>query len=128
MPEDAIYPTTGIDSSGKPLDGANRYILHFAKEQIPPIKGFWSMTMYDDQYFFVANPLNRFTLSPRDPLNFNSDGSLDLYIQNESPGKEKESNWLPAPKGKFNLMLRLYWPKASVLDGTWQPPGVNQVK
>lgn len=128
LPKDAIYPTTNEDTAGKPLDGANRYIMHFAKEQIPPVNGFWSLTMYDDQYFFVANPLNRFTLSPRDPLKFNSDGSLDLHIQNESPGKEKESNWLPSPKGKFNLMLRLYWPKETVLDGTWQPPGVEAVK
>ena len=126
LPEDAIYPNTGVDSEGDLLDGDNEYVLHFPKGQTPPVKGFWSLTMYNDQYFFVANPLNRYTLSPRNPLKYNSDGSLDLYIQNESPGTEKESNWLPAPKDKFNLMLRLYWPEESVINGTWKPPAVEE--
>jgi len=95
---------------------------------MPPVNGFWSLTMYNGDYYFVANPLNRYTLSARDKLKENTDGSVTLYLQNESPGKDKEANWLPAPKGKFVLMLRLYWPKEkdpSILDGTWGPPPVK---
>ena len=96
---------------------------------MPPVRGFWSLTMYDAQYFFVANPLNRYTLSQRNALKSNPDGSVNLYIQAANPGPDKESNWLPAPSGPFNLMLRLYWPKEhppSLLDGTWQPPPVER--
>ena len=99
-----------MDADGKPYDGAHKYVMHFAKGQMPPAKGFWSLTMYNAEYFFVANPLNRYTLSSRNKFKHNQDGSVDLYLQNESPGKDKEANWLPAPKGKFVLMLRLYWP------------------
>lgn len=126
-PEDAIYPTSEVDAEGKPYDGANKYVMHFAKGQIPPVKGFWSLTMYDGQYFFVPNPLNRYTLSSRFEFKDNADGSLDFYIQHDSPGAGKESNWLPAPAGKFILMLRLYWPALSAIDGTWRPPVVTQV-
>lgn len=131
LPQDAVYPTSEVDGAGKPYDGTQSYVMHFPKEQTPPAKGFWSLTMYDGEYFFVKNPLNRYTLSPRDALKYNADGSLDLYIQNESPGKDKESNWLPAPAGKFILMMRLYWPQEtapSIIDGTWVPPAVNIVK
>jgi hypothetical protein len=96
----------------------------------PPVDGFWSLTMYNAEYFFVDNPLNRYTLSERNALKYNADGSLDLYIQAENPGKDKESNWLPAPAGPFVLMMRLYWPKEkppSILDGTWSVPPVKQV-
>ncbi|MFO0875906.1 MAG: DUF1254 domain-containing protein [Gemmataceae bacterium] len=130
-PQDAIYPTSEVDGDGKPYDGANKYVLHFPKGQTPPAKGFWSLTMYNGDYFFVENPLNRYTLSPRNALQYNDDGSLDLYLQKDSPGKEKESNWLPAPAGKFILMLRLYWPQEqapSIIDGTWVPPAVRKVK
>ncbi len=127
LPQDAIYPTTLVDSDGKPLNGASRYVVHFDKGQTPPVNGFWSLTMYDDQYFFVANPLNRYTLSSRFPFKYNPDGSLDLYLQNESPGKDKEANWLPAPKDKFILMFRFYWPKQAIIDGTWKPPAVKRV-
>jgi len=106
-PQDAVYPTSEADAEGKPYDGENKYVVHFDKGQTPPADGFWSLTMYNDKYFFVANALNRYTLSPRNDLKYNADGSLDLYLQNENPGAEKESNWLPAPKGKFILMLRL---------------------
>lgn len=126
LPEDAIYPSTKVDSEGKVLNGAHRYVLQFPQGQLPPVKAFWSLTMYDDHYFFVSNRLNRYTLSPRNSLKFNPDGSLDLYIQNAYPGKDKESNWLPAPSGNFILMLRLYWPEEPVIKGTWQPPGVVQ--
>lgn len=127
LPADAIYPMTRVDSEGQPLDGANRYILHFAPGELPPVDGFWSLTMYNNRQFFVRNPLSRFAIGDRNPLTLNSDGSLDLYIQHESPGPEKESNWLPAPADGFNLMLRLYWPKQAVLDGTWIPPVVTRV-
>lgn len=127
-PQDAVYPFTTVDADGKKLNGKNRYVMHFEKGQTPPVKGFWSLTMYNDQFFFVANPLNRYTVSPRNNLVYNADGSLDLYIQNESPGKEKESNWLPAPKGAFILMMRLYWPEEVFLKGGWTPPAVSLIK
>lgn len=129
-PQDAVYPTSAVDVDGQPYSGENNYVVHFAKGETPPANAFWSITMYDGDYFFVNNPLNKYTVSPRDKLKFNADGSLDLYIQNESPGKELEGNWLPAPKGKFVLMMRLYWPKEtppSIIDGTWKPTGVKKV-
>jgi uncharacterized protein (TIGR03000 family) len=127
-PEDAVYPTAKVDGAGKPLNGANNYVMHLAKGETPPVRGFWSLTMYDEQMFFVANPLNKYTVSPRNDLLTNADGSIDLYIQNESPGKDKEANWLPAPKGGFVLVLRLYWPNEkdpTILNGSWKPPPVN---
>lgn len=127
LSQDAVYPKSSVDSNGDILSGGRSYVLHFTKEEIPPVKGFWSLTMYDDKYFFVPNDLHRYTLSPRNALKYNNDGSLDLYIQNSSPGKEKESNWLPAPEERFILMLRLYWPEAAVLDGTWKPPAVRRI-
>lgn len=129
-PQDAVYPTSEVDADGKPYSGAHQYVLHFAKGQAPPVEAFWSITMYNADYFFVDNPLNKYTVSPRNDLKYNADGSLDIRIQHESPGKDKEANWLPAPQGKFVLMMRLYWPKEtnpSILDGTWQPPGVKAV-
>ena len=129
--QDAIYPTSEADADGKPYDGANKYVMHFDKGQMPPVDGFWSLTMYDAEFFFVPNKLNRYTLSSRNQFKANADGSVDLYIQSESPGKDKVANWLPAPKGKFILMMRLYWPKEtppSLLDGTWKIPPVNMVK
>jgi hypothetical protein len=130
LPQDAVYPTTEADAEGNPYDGANDYVLHFAKGQMPPVNGFWSLTLYDEKYFFVDNPLNRYTLSARNPLKVNEDGSVDLYLQHENPGPEKESNWLPAPAGRFIPMLRLYWPKEtppSIIDGSWKPPAIKQV-
>ncbi len=127
-PQDAIYPTSIVDADGKPYSGANKYVMHFPKGQTPPADGFWSLTMYDAQFFFVPNKLNKYTVSPRNNLKYNADGSLDIYIQNESPGTDKEANWLPAPKDKFVLMLRLYWPKEkdpSILNGSWKPPAVK---
>ena len=128
---DAIYPTSEVDADGKPYDGTNKYVMHFDKGGMPPVDGFWSLTMYDAEYFFVPNKLNRYTLSQRNKFKMNKDGSVDLYIQKDSPGKDKESNWLPAPAGKFILMLRLYWPKEqppSIIDGSWKPPAVKQVQ
>ena len=129
-PQDAVYPTSEADADGKPYSGANKYVMHFDKGEMPPVDGFWSLTMYNAEYFFVDNPLNRYTVSSRNKFKTNADGSVDLYIQNESPGKDKEANWLPAPKDKFILMLRLYWPKEkppSIIDGSWKIPPVKQV-
>ncbi len=127
LPEDAIYPHAKEDSDGKPLSGENRYVIHFPKGQLPPVNAFWSLTMYNAKQAFVANPIDRYAIGDRDKLKFNEDGSLTLYVQHESPGKEKESNWLPAPKDSFNLFMRLYWPKKAILDGSWTPPAVKQV-
>jgi hypothetical protein len=128
-PQDAIYPTsTGPDLVQK-YNGAKKYVMRFEQGQLPPVHGFWSLTMYDKDYFFVDNPLNRYTLSQRNELQPNADGSVDLYIQADSPGKDKESNWLPAPKDEFILMMRLYWPKEeppSLLDGSWKIPEVKE--
>lgn len=130
-PQDAIYPTSeGSDILGS-YTGEKNYVMHFEKGELPPAKGFWSLTLYDGNYFFVKNPLNRQSISARQDLKANADGSVDLYIQNESPGTEKESNWLPAPKDKFILMLRLYWPSEtdpSIIDGSWKIPGVKAVE
>jgi len=127
LPEDAIYPINVSDSEGKPLTGSSKYVLHFNKAELPPVNAFWSVTLYDQDGFPVANSLNRFALGDRDELKFNSDGSLDLYIQNENPGPGKESNWLPAPKEAFNLLMRLYSPRPSALDGRWAPPAVKSI-
>ena len=128
-PQDAVYPTGEKDADGKTFDAAaNNYVMHFDKGQMPPVNGFWSLTMYDDKYFFVPNSLNRYTLSQRNKFIMNTDGSVDLYLQAESPGKAKETNWLPAPKAKFIPMLRLYWPSEtppSILDGSWKPPAIR---
>jgi len=127
IPEDAIYPTSTLDSSGNPYNGANKYVIHFAKGQTPPVNAFWSLTMYNEGGYFIANPINRYAIGSRNPLNYNKDGSLDLYFQNASPGKDKEANWLPAPAGAFNLCLRLYWPKEEILKGNWTPPPVRKL-
>jgi hypothetical protein len=124
LPEDAIYPLNLGDSAGQPLDGANKYVLHFDKGATPPVDAFWSVTLYDTAGFQVANSLNRFAVSSWMPFVYNADGSLDLYFQNESPGADKEQNWLPAPKGPFNLTMRLYAPKSDALTGKWNPPAV----
>jgi hypothetical protein len=128
LPEDAIYPLNLADSEGRPLDGVNAFTLHFDKEEIPPAQAFWSITLYDAQGFQVANPLNRFAVSSWMPFKYNPDGSLDLYFQNASPGAGKEANWLPAPRGPFNLTMRLYAPKAEALTGKWNPPPVVKVQ
>ena len=116
-----------MDGTGQPYSGNSSYVMHFAPGQAPSANGFWSLTMYDGDYFFVDNPLGRYTLSARDQLKFNPDGSLDLYIQKYPPGADRESNWLPAPEGKFVLMLRFYWPKESLINGSWKIPPVKRV-
>jgi hypothetical protein len=126
--EDAIYPLNLADESGKPLDGTNKYTITFEKGAAPPVNAFWSITLYDQEGFQVGNALNRFAVSSWMPFKNNADGSLDLYFQNESPGKDKEANWLPAPKAPFNLTMRLYAPKSEALTGKWNPPAVTRVQ
>jgi hypothetical protein len=127
--EDAIYPTAFADEDGQPFHSDGRYVLHFDKDGIPPARAFWSLTMYDERQLFAANPIKRFAIGDRDKLTFNADGSLDIFIQRESPGQDRESNWLPAPKsGAFTMNLRLYWPKVEALDGSWTPPPVKRIR
>lgn len=127
-PQDAVYPTSLKPSMFQSYEGSKKYVMRFPPGQLPPAKGFWSLTMYDEHYFFVANPINRYSMSMRTNPKLEKDGSLIVYIQHESPGPEKEANWLPAPEGKFMLMLRIYWPnekKPSILDGSWTIPPVT---
>jgi hypothetical protein len=126
LPEDAIYPLNLADASGKPLNGANKYTIHFDKGATPPVAAFWSITLYDADGFQVGNVLNRFAVSSWMPFKNNADGSLDIYFQSDNPGADKENNWLPAPKGPFNLTMRLYSPESDALTGKWNPPPVKQ--
>jgi hypothetical protein len=129
--QEAMYPVYRVDADGQKLSGANRYTLSFAAGKLPPVNAFWSLTMYElPGSWLVANPINRYLInSPMLPeLKKNADGGLTMYIQNESPGKELESNWLPAPKGPFAMYMRLYWPKEAALDGSWQAPKLKLVK
>jgi len=129
-PQDAVYPLSQKDANGAEYDGEkHQYVMRFEKGKLPPAEAFWSLTMYDGDFFFVPNAINRYDLAQRDKLVANPDGSIDLYIQAESPGKDKETNWLPAPKGKFLLVMRIYSPRKtppSILDGTWTPPPVRR--
>jgi hypothetical protein len=126
--EDAVYPFGLVDADGKKFDAANKYVLRFAKDEIPPVDAFWSLTLYDKDSYLVDNPINRYALGDRSKCTLGADGSLTLYVQSESPGPDKETNWLPAPKtGTFKLALRLYVPKKQVADGTWKPPAVQRV-
>jgi hypothetical protein len=129
-PQDAVYPLSQKDANGDAYDGAKyKYVIRFPKGQLPPAEAFWSLTMYDGDFFFVRNPINRYDLAQRDTLVANPDGSIDLYLQAESPGKDKAANWLPAPKGKFELVMRIYAPRKtppSIVDGSWTPPPVKR--
>ena len=120
---EAIYPGAALTTlTGQPLTGADKYTYRFASGQLPPVNAFWSLTMYElPQSPLVANPMNRYLInSPMESsLTQDPDGGITLYLQNESPGLDKEANWLPAPKGPFQLVLRLYWPKPDALNGTW---------
>ena len=126
--EDAIYPTANVDGDGTQLNGANKYTLHFDKGQTPPANAFWSLTMYNAQSFFVDNAINRYNIAAWMPLQYNKDGSLDIYIQRESPGKQQQANWLPAAEGEFSVTNRIYWPKPAALDGTWKASAITRVK
>ena len=125
---ETIYHMRQFDSEGQPLDGHNQYAITFPKGQLPPVKGFWSMTVYNEEKFFFANPLNRFSLGTKNKtLKYAPDESLTLYFGNTSPGDENETNWIPAPSAVFSLMLRSYWPDGSMLDRKWIPPQVTKV-
>jgi hypothetical protein len=131
-----MYPLVKVDADGQPLDGSKaNYTLTFPADGLPPVNAFWSVTMYDGKtQFLIKNPIDRYLInSPMLPgMKKNADGSVTLYIQNKSPGADKESNWLPAPDGPIYMVMRLYWPKEtppSILpagEGTWQPPGVKK--
>jgi len=156
--KDAVYPNTDVDSTGQKLNGANKYTLTFPKDATPPVDGFWSMTMYliDQGWWFVPNPLSKFTVSPRDNLQYNDDGSLTLYFQNDSPGTDKEAKLVACAEGTVGAYAadvlaegddpfnpewdlegstggkgplgRLYAPRSEVLTGTWNPPPVVKVE
>jgi hypothetical protein len=127
LPQDAVYPSLSVDSEGQRLDGANKYVLHFDTGELPPVDAFWSVTAYDTDGYFIPNVMKRQALGDRDKLAANADGSLDLYIQSDSPGADKEANWLPVAQEPFTLLMRLYSPKAEVLDGSWSPPPAQRV-
>ena len=126
-PADVVYPTAFFDGDGATLDGANRYVRHFEKGQTPPTNATWSVSMYDPQGYYVPNAMNRYNLAMWMPLQYNADGSLDIYIQATSPGADKEANWLPAPaSGPFSLTVRIFWPKEAALNGTYVVPPVKK--
>jgi hypothetical protein len=126
LPDDAVYPSVSTDNQGRPLEGSHNYVLHFDKGQAPPVNAFWSVTAYDTDGYFIPNAMKRQAIGDRDKLVSNADGSLDIYIQRDSPGPDKESNWLPVSTGPFTLLMRLYSPKDDVLSGAWTPPPVNR--
>ena len=126
-PVDAVYPNTSKDVDGKELHSSKNYVVHFNEDELSPVKAFWSLTLYDEDGFLIDNPLSRYALGSANDLLFNDDGSLDIYVQPRSPGKDKSSNWLPsAIDAPFALTLRLYWPEDEVLNGDWNPPTVSE--
>lgn len=128
LKEDALYWWLFDNETGIPYSGTNNYLLNFPTNNTPPVNGFWSVTIYDSDGHFVPNPLNQYTITSHSGNpEYNTDGSFDIYIQNRSPGADKESNWLPAPSGEFVLIMRLYWPQEPALDGSWVPPVVQLV-
>ncbi len=126
-PQEAMYWRTQVDGAGHMLSGEHNYVLHFPPDGLPPVDAFWSLTMADAKEHFVANPINRYCVSNQSGLVLNTDRSVDIYLQNAAP-KGHESNWLPAPKGKFRLWLRAYMPSEAILDGTYTVPPVVEVK
>jgi hypothetical protein len=129
VPEETKYIYRDFDSNGQQLEGKNSYTVTFPKGQLPPVKGFWSLTLYNQYHLFHANALNRFSLGTKNTdLKYNGDGSLTLYFGAKSPGENKETNWVPAPEGTFSLYIRAYWADKAILDGSWVPPDVERVK
>ncbi len=127
-PTETQYFYTDNDGAGAPLTGAGNYEISFAKGQEPPVNGFWSLTLYNDKHLFHANSVKRYSLGTKNKnLKRNADGSLTLYAGASSPGGDKETNWLPAPGGKFSLYIRAYWGKQGILDGSWKPPVIKKV-
>ena len=128
LPEDALYPRATVDARGEPLHGARRYVIRFPPRRRPPVNGFWSIAMYDERERpFADNPVARSAIGDRDGLPLDTDGSLPIYVQRDSPGAAKESNWLPAPEGPFSLVMRLYWPQREIVEGTWRPPALERI-
>jgi hypothetical protein len=128
-PNETQYFYTDFDSKNQPLDGKSTYAVTFPKGQTPPVNGFWSLTLYNDKHLFHPNNLKRYSLGTKNKsLQYDADGSLTLYAGTKSPGKEKESNWLPAPDGAFSLYIRAYWGKEGILDGAWKPPAIERLK
>src|SRR6185312_16193577 len=127
LEDDALYPHTSTDGAGAPLDGAHRYRLRFTRGQTPPAQAFWSLTMYDEHHYFVDNPIDRYAIGDRDRLVYAEDGSLDLWLQHDRPEGDRAANWLPAPAGPFNLILRIYWPEEDAVEGRWTPPPIEKV-
>ena len=126
---ETMYFYTDNDTALQQLVGQSSYAVTFPKGGLPPVKGFWSLTLYDPAHFFYANPLKRYALGTKNKsLKYGDDGSLTIYLGNKSPGRDKESNWLPAPNGNFSIWLRAYWPDQAILDGTWKPPVVKRVQ
>ena len=126
--EDVLYPLAFVDGDGHALDGARRYVLHFDAGQTPPTNATWSVSMYDPDGYYVPNPIDRYNVAQWMPLVHNSDGSLDIHVQAESPADEKKPNWLPSPvSGPFNLLVRIYWPTDDVLNGTYRLPPIQRV-
>ncbi len=128
LPEDVLHPIARTDESAKPLHGSNKYVIRFALGQTPPVRAFWSLSVYGDDQAFAKNKIGRFSLGNRNLLVQGPDGSLTIYLQNESPGPDKEQNWLPVPKAAFSVMLRLYWPEKKILEGTWRIPPIERVR
>ena len=129
LAQDAVYPSIATDNEGKPLDGSSKYVLHFEKGKLPPVNGFWSVTAYDSDGYFIPNAINRQALGDRSNLVSNADGSIDIFIQADSPSNGKEANWLPVAASKpFNLLMRLYWSREEILEGAWTPPPVSRVR
>jgi hypothetical protein len=126
LPEDAVYPVLYADNNGEIPNGDHNYELHFGADALPPVDAFWSVTMYDGEGFPVPNAMDRYAIGDRDALWFNPDGSLDIFIQHESPGQGRRANWLPSPRGPLGLTLRLYGPRLEVLDRSWAPPPLER--
>jgi hypothetical protein len=124
---DSVAPRASVDEQGRPLNGHHRYRMHFAPGELPPVRGFWSLTVYNDKQFFVDNPIDRYAIGDRDDIAPGPDGSVDILIQHDEPGPHLESNWLPAPTGSFNVILRAYWPEQSILNGAWTPPPLTRL-
>ena len=124
---DSVAPRAAVDEQGRPLNGHHRYRMHFAPGELPPVRGFWSLTVYNDKQFFVDNPIDRYAIGDRDDIAPGPDGSVDILIQHDEPGPHLESNWLPAPTGSFNVTLRAYWPEQSILNGSWTPPPLTRL-
>lgn len=128
-PNETKYFYQDLDAEGTRLNGSSKYTVTFTKEQLPPVKGFWSLTMYSKEHFFVPNQLNRYSLGTKNKnLKYNADGSLTIYLQSNSPGPDKMDNWLPAPKEIFSVYVRCYWPEQVVLTDDWNPPAVVKIK